>query len=56
MLVKKKENPYFDSNLKNYPRTCMSSGAGFLSHYILSQWVDFKIKSDKIGYTKFLYQ
>ncbi|ECP6146499.1 sugar transferase [Campylobacter jejuni] len=36
-----KENPYFNSNLKNYPQTCMSPGTGFLSHYILSQWVDF---------------
>ncbi|WP_373447859.1 sugar transferase [Campylobacter bilis] len=36
-----KQNIYFHSCLKNFPTTCMSPGTGFLSHYILSQWVDF---------------
>ncbi|HEC1890306.1 sugar transferase [Campylobacter sp. US18a] len=36
-----KENPYFNVYLKYFPQTCMSSGSGFLSHYVLSQWTDF---------------
>ncbi|RTI79835.1 sugar transferase [Campylobacter jejuni] len=44
------KNLYFNSNLKNYPQTCMSPGTGFLSHYILSQWVDFlKLKVIKMN-------
>ncbi|EIQ0155568.1 sugar transferase, partial [Campylobacter coli] len=36
-----KENPYFNTYLKHFPQTCMSPGNGFLSHYVLSQWMDF---------------
>lgn len=36
-----KENPCFNVCLKKFPQTCMSPGNGFLSHYVLSQWMDF---------------
>ncbi|ECQ6619058.1 sugar transferase, partial [Campylobacter jejuni] len=50
-----KENPYFNTFLKNFPQTCMSPGNGFLSHYFLSQWVDFlKLRVVKMN-IKFSY-
>lgn len=35
-----KNNPYFKGCFEKFPITCMST-SGFLSHYILSQWIEY---------------